>query len=257
MGEKAILMKEEGAVGHIVLNRPAMNLELAQGLLDAALQYDSRVDIRAVMISSNNKFFCAGGDLAYFAEQGDGIGAALKVLTVPLHAAISVLYRMQKPVVIAVNGAAAGAGMSLAIMGDMVVAAESATFTMAYTALGFSPDGSSSYFLPRLVGERRARELMLTNRALKAAEALEWGLINRVVKNDELLSSAESLATELAAGPTQAFGSVKTLLSASSTQSLDTQMALEAEHIATNASTADGREGLAAFLAKRKAEFKG
>jgi 2-(1,2-epoxy-1,2-dihydrophenyl)acetyl-CoA isomerase len=240
-----------------VLNHSAINPEVARGLFDAAIDFDERDDVRALLLSSSGRFFCAGGDLAYFAGLGEGIGAALKDLTATLHAAISRLYRMRKPLVIAVNGAAAGAGMSLAVMGDFVVAARSASFTMAYTGIGFSPDGSSSYFLPRLLGERRARELMITNRVLKAPEALEWGLVSQVVEDAELPAAALARAGELARGPTRAYGSVKTLLAASWHQSLETQMALEADLIAANAASADGREGLAAFLAKRKPAFTG
>ena len=131
---------------------------------------------------------------------------------------------MGKPLVVAVNGAAAGAGFSLALVGDYRLAAASASFTMAYTAAGLSPDGGASYFLPRLVGDARARELMLTNRRLSAEEALEWGLVNAVVPDEELAEAAESLARRLAQGPTAAYASVKNLLASSSHVSLETQL---------------------------------
>jgi hypothetical protein len=135
--------------------------------------------------------------------------------------------------------------------------AESAVLTMAYTAAGLSPDGSSSYFLPRLVGLRRAQELMITNRRVSAAEALAWGLVTQVVPDAELASTAAALARKLAAGPTRAFGTVKSLLTSAFSETLETQMELESRGIAANANGTDGREGIAAFLAKRAPKFSG
>jgi 2-(1,2-epoxy-1,2-dihydrophenyl)acetyl-CoA isomerase len=164
---------------------------------------------------------------------------------------------MAAPLVVAVNGTAAGAGFSIAISGDLVVMAESAKLTMAYTAAGLSPDGSSTWFLPRLVGMRRAQELMLTNRRLSAAEALEWGLVNQVVPDAELAATAGALAKQLASGATRAFGTVKSLLASTFSESLETQMELEARGIAAMAGGADGREGIEAFVAKRAPKFSG
>jgi 2-(1,2-epoxy-1,2-dihydrophenyl)acetyl-CoA isomerase len=178
-------------------------------------------------------------------------------MTMYLHAAISRFARMRAPLVAAVNGTAAGAGFSLVCAADLVVAAESARFTMAYTRAGLTPDGSSTYFLPRLVGTRRALELMLTNRTLSAAEALEWGLVNRVVPDAELEEQATSLARSLAAGPTAAFGSVKRLVENSTRDSLESQMEHEARAIADAARSPDAREGIDAFFAKRAAKFSG
>ena len=136
-------------------------------------------------------------------------------------------------------------------------AAESAKFTLAYTGAGLSPDGSSTYYLPRLVGVRRARELMITNRVLSAGEAEQWGLVNQVVANDEVLATAMAQATKLAKGPTLAYGQVKKLLDASLQNSLESQMQLETEGIAGMGASNDGKEGIAAFLDKRKPDFKG
>src|SRR6202008_1021535 len=133
-----------------------------------------------------------------------------------LHAAQTNFARMRAPLVIAVNGAAAGAGMSLAAMGDLVLAARSAKFTLAYTAAGLVPDGSSTWFLPRIIGLRRTQELMLTNRRLGADEACAWGIVTRVVDDADLMPEAEKLAREIASGPTLAFASVKRLLAQSS-----------------------------------------
>lgn len=162
---------------------------------------------------------------------------------------------MDAVLVTAVNGAAAGAGFSLAVAGDLVLAAESASFTMAYTKVGLSPDGSASYHLPRLVGLRRAQELMLTNRTLSAAQALDWGLVTDVVADTELGDRATALAEQLAGGSAPSHGAVKALLLASSKNGLEEQMELEGRTIARRADSADGREGVDAFLAKRRPEF--
>src|SRR5262249_17000268 len=165
--------------------------------------------------------------------------------------------RMRAPLVIAVNGNAGGGGMSLALAGDIVLAAESARFTMAYTRVGLTPDGSSTYSLPRLVGLRRAAELMLTNRTLSAREAEQMGLITRAVPDAELLPQAEDLVQQLALGATRAFGGVKRLLYSSATASLAEQMELETEWIAEVARTRDAHEGINAFLSKRAPKFAG
>ena len=173
------------------------------------------------------------------------------------HAAVSRFSRMDAPLIAAVNGMAAGAGFSLAAACDLSVAAESARFASQYTAASLSPDGSSTYFVPRLVGTRRAMELMLTNRRLSAAEALEWGLINAVVPDDELKAHVGELAQTLARGATLAFGSVKRLLHDSLSATLETQMETEAREIASLTKSRDGREGVRAFLEKRAPEFIG
>ncbi|NIB39815.1 enoyl-CoA hydratase [Pseudomaricurvus alkylphenolicus] len=244
-------------VAHITIKRVAMHLPFMKELLEIAMECDKNDDIRAVLISSDQKLFSAGGDLAYFAESGTDIGAAIKELTVYLHSAISLFNRMDKPTICVVQGAAAGAGMSFAVQCDFVIASEKASFSGAYTAAGLSPDGSSSYFLPRLIGERRAKEMLITNRKVGAQEALEWGLVNQVVEAGTELEAGKKLAQQLAAGPSKAFGSVKQLIQRSSTESLESQMALEAEMIASNAGGEDGQEGINAFLEKRRAEFKG
>jgi 2-(1,2-epoxy-1,2-dihydrophenyl)acetyl-CoA isomerase len=146
--------------------------------------------------------------------------------------------------------------MSLAIACDLVMAAESARFTLAYTRIGLTPDGSSSYFLPRLVGQRRALELILTNRMLTAHEALEWGIVTRVVPDAELTAEAEALARQLAAGPTRAFGASKRLLQLGWTESLETQMAHETRSISEAARGPEGQEGMRAFLEKREPKFE-
>lgn len=256
-----LLFEIADGVATITLNRPdaanAIDLALARELMDVSIQCDENPAVRAVLLTGSGKLFCAGGDLRSFAEKGDALPAALKELTAYLHAASSRFARMSPPMVVAVNGAAAGAGFSLAVAGDLVLAAESAKFSMAYTAAGLSPDGSSSWYLPRLVGTRRAQELMFTNRRLSAAEALDWGLVTRVVADAELAAEARQLAQQLAQGPTRAFGVVKSLLLSSHGESLETQMEHEARGIAAMGGTPDGREGIRAFLEKRPPKFTG
>lgn len=254
-----LLFTVENNVATITFNRPTaangLTVELSNDLMHAAIHCDENPDIRAVIVTGAGKFFCAGGDLKSMAGFGDAIGAKLKEMTGYLHLAISRFSRMDAPLIIAVNGMAAGAGMSFVATGDIVLAAEGAAFTMAYTGAGLSPDGSSTYFLPRLIGALRTKELMLTNRRLSAEEALEWGLLSRIVPADDLMDQATQLATQLARGPLMAHGQVKSLLHASATNSLETQMELEARAIAAQGVGPEGQEGIAAFLKKRKPTF--
>ena len=239
-------------VATITLNRPAnmnaMSPQMGAELHAAALQIDANQDVRAVVLTGAGKVFCAGGDLGEFAAAGDGARTLIMKMTGDLHLALSRLARNAAPVIAAVNGTAAGAGFSLLMAADLAIAAESAVMTMAYTNAGLSPDGSSTYYMPRKIGDRRARELMLTNRVLSAAEALDWGVVNRVVADDQVLAEAQQLAAKLAQGPTQAYGQVKALLDGSFNQSLESQMELEARGIAAMISIPDGQEGLHAFL---------
>ncbi len=256
---ETIALEVDGGVARLTLDRPAaanaLNLQMAKELLAAALHCDETPAIRAVLLTGSGKFFCAGGDLAAFADAGNAMPLLLKELTVHLHAAISRFARMRAPVVAAINGPAAGAGFSLACAADLAIAAESARFTMAYTRAGLTPDGSATYSLPRLLGRRRTMELMLTNRTLTASEALAWGLVNHVTPDAELGREADALARRLAEGPTIAFGGVKLLLLAD--HDLETQMELEARAIADAARTADAREGVHAFREKRPPRFGG
>lgn len=256
-----IRFERDGHVARITFDRPdaahAMDLPTMRDLMHAAITCDEDPSIRAVVITGSGRFFSAGGDLASFSSAGDEAGMLLKEMTTYFHAAVSRFSRMDAPIVAAVNGIAAGAGFSLVAACDLAIAAESALFTSAYTAGGLTPDGSSTYFVPRLVGMRRAAELMLTNRRLSAAEALEWGIVNRVVADDRLADESMELARALAAGPTLAFGAVKRMLHESLSGTLETQMEMEARSIAAMSHTADGREGIAAFVAKREPDYRG
>jgi 2-(1,2-epoxy-1,2-dihydrophenyl)acetyl-CoA isomerase len=248
-------------VGLIRLQRPddgnAITLEVARELLDAAGRCDGEAEIRAVVLTGTGPMFCAGGDLKAFAAQCHRVSGYMQEVTQAFHAAISRFNRMAPPVVGAINGTAAGGGLSLALAADIVVAAASAKFTMAYTKIGLVPDGASTYFLARLVGLRRAKEMVLLNPVLSAPQALEWGLINQVVPDAEVLPTAMALAKKLAAGPTLAYGEAKRLILAGATESLESQMESESRAIAALVGSPDGREGLEAFLAKRPPRFTG
>lgn len=250
----------EDGVARIVLARPptnAIDLTMARELAAAALVCDEDPGVRAVVLTGEGKAFCAGGDLGSFAAEGDRAPALLKEITAGLHTAIARFARMRAPLIAAVNGVAAGAGFSLVTACDLVLAAASARFTMAYTRAGLVPDGSSTFFLLRQIGLRRTQELMITNRLLSAAEALEWGLLTRVVPDAELEAAVDELARELAAGPTGSFGAVKRLLLLSGGDRLEAQMEEETRAIADAARSADGREGIRAFVEKRPPQFRG
>jgi 2-(1,2-epoxy-1,2-dihydrophenyl)acetyl-CoA isomerase len=261
MHRNTIRYEVKDAVATITLNRPeaynALNVALAGDFFHATLEADEDRVVRCIVITGAGKAFCAGGDVKDFNDNAHRIGIVIKELTTYLHGAVSRLARTAKPVIMAVNGVAAGGGMSLALAGDLVVAAESAKFTMAYSKIGASPDGSSSYFLPRTIGVRRALELYYTNRALSAREAMEWGLVNRVHPDVEFPTAVATLAKELAQGPTLAFGRAKLLFHQSTQESLETQMELEAQAIAASGHTEDFKNGVAAFVKKQQMVFKG
>lgn len=261
--DAAVLLDIRDDIAHIILNRPgamnALNLEMAKELLDATMQCDETTGVRAVVIAGAGKTFCAGGDVKRFgAEDADAqLPTYVRAITTYLHAAISALARMNAPVIAAVEGSAAGGGMSLALACDLIIAAESARFTAAYTRIGLCPDGSMTYSLSRLVGLRRALELTLTNRTLTAAEALDWSIVTAVAPDGEALLRADELAHQFAQGPTLAYGVTKRLIHAGWSETLETQMMAESQAISAMAATADAREGMAAFLARRAPEFKG
>lgn len=255
MTYQCLLYEVQDGIATLTLNRPerlnALGGTLREDLLDAVTRAAGDPEVRVVILTGAGRAFCAGGDVKDFADQPERIGVLIKELTTYLHGAVSRLCRSMKPVVMAVNGVAAGGGMSLALSGDLVVAAESARFTMAYSRIAASPDGSSSYFLPRLIGLRRALELHFTNRTLSAREALDWGLVNRVHPDAEFAGAVAALAGELAQGPTLAFGRAKWLFHQSTQESLETQMELEAQAIAQSGHTEDFRAGVTAFARKQ------
>lgn len=261
MTYSTLLFDVKDGIAHITLNRPealnSINLELSRDLMQCVLECDEDPRIRAVVLSGNGRLFCAGGDLKTFTTQGERLPYYVKEVTTYLHAAVSRLTRMNPPVIAAVHGFAVGAGMSLALACDLVIAAETASFSVAYTRVGLTPDGSMSYFLPRLIGLKRALELTLTNRTLSAREALDWGLVTRVVPDGKLLSEANALAVQLAAGPAKALGAAKRLMQKGSNETLETEMENETQAIAGIARTSDTHEAIRAFIEKRAPKFTG
>jgi 2-(1,2-epoxy-1,2-dihydrophenyl)acetyl-CoA isomerase len=245
-------------VARLTLNRPeagnALNLELATELRQAA-EGLAGSDVGAVILSGAGKAFCVGGDLVWMRDAGDEVREMVLRLATQFHDGIEALAALDAPLITAVQGAAAGGGFSLAIAGDIELAAESARFTLAYTAIGFSADGGSSWTLPRLVGRRRATELMLLNERIEPARAVELGLATRVVADDALQAEAGELAARLAAGPTDAHGAIRRLLRESATRGFSEQLAEEARVISERAGAANGREGVSAFLEKRVPSF--
>ncbi len=256
---KTIKFAIDNRVATITLNRPdeanGLNQDMANELNEAAIKCDNNDDIKAVIITAQGRFFCAGGDVKAMQDFDGKNGEGVKRLADELHRALSVFARMDVPVVTAINGTAAGAGFSMAITGDLVVAVESAKFTMAYTKIGLSPDGSSSYYLPRLVGLRRTQELMLTNRVLSAQEAMDWGLVTKVVADDDLMTEANKMAQIFVDGAKESNAMVKKLLLSSFDNSFETQMELEGRGIAACGNSLNGIEGVASFVDKRKPSF--
>jgi 2-(1,2-epoxy-1,2-dihydrophenyl)acetyl-CoA isomerase len=254
---QTITLEQSGPIARITLDRPdaanGMNHTMTRELADAAKRCDTGAT-KVVVLTGSGRFFCAGGDLKSFATAPDR-GAHIKGVADDLHRAISTFARMDAVLITAVNGIAAGAGFSIAVTGDLVLAAESASFTMAYTKVGLSPDGSSSYFLPRLIGITKTKELMLTNRTLSAQEAATWGLVTEVVPDDALAGRTDELAAQMASTASGSNGGIKALMLATFKSGLEEQMELEGRLIAERAESADGREGVDAFMAKRKPEF--
>jgi 2-(1,2-epoxy-1,2-dihydrophenyl)acetyl-CoA isomerase len=254
---ETLKVEQSGPITRITLNRPdaanGMNDVMTSELAHAARQCDT-AGTKVVVLTGSGRFFCAGGDLKSFAAAPDR-GLNIKGVANDLHRAISSFARMDAVLITAINGTAAGAGFSIAVTGDLVLAAESASFTMAYTRVGLSPDGSASFFLPRLIGVTKTKELMLTNRTLSAQEAADWGLVTEVVPDDQLAARADALADQMASTSSGSNGAVKALMLSTFNSGLEEQMEFESRLISERANSADGREGVDAFMAKRRAEF--
>lgn len=250
------------SVAKLTLCRPeranALNLGLACELHRVAQHCRDTPQIRAVVIAAEGRMFCAGGDLASFAAAGDALPDALRALLHEFHSAIQIFSAIDAPVICAVSGTAAGGALGLIAASNLAYATADSKFTMAFTAAGLTPDSSSTFFLPRLIGWRRCEELMLTNRVLSGREAVDWGLLNACYDDAAALDQAvDQIARRLASGPTRAFGGVRRLLMASAGVEFHEQLAREGESIVATGSSADGREGISAFLAKRKPQFAG
>lgn len=247
-----LLVAIADGVARLTLNRPqagnAIDLATARALLDAADRCDSDPDVRCVLLTGSGRLFCAGGDLALFASAGEGIGSVLSELADTLHRALIRFAGMAKPMVVLVNGPAAGAGLSLAIAGDIVLCARSAHFTPAYSTLGLTPDGGMSWLLPRLVGLRKAQEIILTNRRVAADEAADLGMVTRVIDDADLLEEGLTIARNIADGPAHALGLSRLLLNEAMEAGLADQLHREAVTIAAAAGSPDARQRLARLI---------
>lgn len=254
----SLRLQRSGWLATITLDRPetgnAIDVPMAQALLGAALECAADRDVRCVILTGAGPSFCAGGDVKAF-SQADDAGLLIERITAPLHMAIARLARMDKPLVTAINGGAAGAGFGLALLGDVAIAARSAKFNVAYGALGVSPDAGTSWLLPRLVGLRQAQRLALTGERIDAAEAERIGLVTRMVEDDALGAEVSATAEKLAQQSASALQRTRALLHQSYSNGLEGQLEREAEAIATSARGADGREGITAFIQKRKPVF--
>lgn len=259
--ETPLLFERDGAIARIKFNRPkvlnALNVAAADALLEASRAIAADGSVRVVVISGEGRAFMAGGDIASFRGPKDDASARLMRLIDPLHTALEILAGLQAPVIASLNGAVAGAGLSLALATDLAIAADNAIFTLAYSKIGTSPDGSSSWSLPRVVGLRKAMEIALLSETFDANEALRLGIVNRVVPAADLAAETEKLVQRLASGPTIAYGQIKSLMRASLGRSLNEQLEAEADAFVECAGTNDFDEGASAFLDKRAPVFKG
>jgi 2-(1,2-epoxy-1,2-dihydrophenyl)acetyl-CoA isomerase len=246
----------------IRLNRPAARNAIDQALGDDLAQAVQRcaadTAVRALLICANGPAFTVGGDVAVFAKAGpDELPGDLRRMTTGYHAALQILDRLEVPVVTAVHGAVAGGGLGLIYVADVVIAAAGTRFATGFSGLGLSGDGGGTWFLPRLVGMRRAAELYFGQRVLDADEAAAWGLISRVVPATDLAAEAERTARQLAAGPTRAFAEIRTLLRRSHEASLGDQLQAETAALSRTAGTRDAGRGIESFMAKSRPEFRG
>jgi len=246
----------DGAVQTITLNRPDKMNAFTRGMhaaLRDALKEARDPEVRAVVVTGAGRAFCAGQDLTEFSELGD-VGDGLRET---YHPNVLAVRALEKPVIAAVNGACAGAGLSFACACDVRIAADSAAFVPGFIGIGLIPDAGGTYFIHRLLGASRAFEWMSSNRRLAAAEAHAWGLVSEVVEADALPARAAELAALYAELPTRGIGLTKRLFDHADTATLDEQLEMEAQLQAAAAQTSDFREGVTAFIEKRPPRFTG
>lgn len=248
-------------IAHLTLTRKdqvnAIDHSLAAGLRAAVSDLCGRRDLRAILMSGRGRAFSVGGDLKSFAHEGPNAPRYVRGIITDLHAAINQLVDAPAPVICAVHGSAAGAGLGLALSADIVIAAEDAKFLMAYTAAGVTPDGGTTWILPRLVGLHRALDLTLRNRMLNAHEARNLGLVAEVCPPDALSAHANAIAQEMARGPTDAFVQARRLLRQSFHTALNQQLDDEGDTVVRAFTQPDGQEGARAFAERRPAKFTG
>jgi len=257
-----VLLDVDDGVARIRLNRPdasnGMNVELLRALCDAIMVCHGEPDVRAVLLTGEGRHFCAGGDVHVFASKGEALPDYIRQATSYLQTAVAGLIHLKAPVIAAVQGfAAGGGGFGLVCAADIVIAAASSKFLAGTTRVGMAPDAGVSVTLPRLVGLRRATLILLTNPTIGADEALDLGIVTRVVADDRLAQEALALAREIAAGPPLALAATKRLLWTGVGSSVEDCLPDEARTVAELSGTADSREGLAAVIARRPPVFTG
>lgn len=256
-----ILLRRSGSVAWLTFNRPhvanAIDAPLAAAFRETIAELNQDRDVRALVLCGAGKAFCAGGDLKRFAQEADGAPHYIERLIHDFHIGLETLADFHAPVVAAVNGAAAGAGLGLALSADIVIAGEGSRFVMAYTRAGLTPDGGTSWILPHLVGLRRALELTLMNRPLSASEAMDFGMISEVVPDADVEQRAGSIADSFATGPTAAFATARRLLRQALRSDYACHLKAEAESIVGSFRTDDGQEGVRAFRDRRAPVFNG
>lgn len=260
MTANSLSVERSEDVGEIVLDDPegrnALDLDTANAFVRAAIELGNDPDVRCIVLTHTGDFFCTGADLTGFA--GDRSDAAtIQQLAGRLHEAIVLLHRAPKPVVGGIDGIAAGAGFGLALVPDVLLLSESARLEYAYPRIGLTGDCASTYFLPRLVGLRRAQEIALLDEPISASQALEDGIATEVVPANEFESRLETIVEAVATGPTKALGSISQLMVESFQSSLETQLAAETEAIGMAAGTTDYRRGYEAFFSDQDADFVG
>ncbi|HTR87281.1 MAG TPA: enoyl-CoA hydratase-related protein [Reyranella sp.] len=256
-----VLVAKDNGLATLTLNAPEkLNAVSRKMIAELKATWESLAaddSVRAVLLTGAGRGFCAGADLADPDREASATADSGSALEKFFNPTIRVMRTMPKPIVAAVNGVAAGVGMSFALASDVAIAAKSASFLQAFARIGLLPDGGSTWFLPRLVGEQRARALAMLAPQIKAEQAKEWGLIWDVVEDAELMPKATEIARRLAEGPTLALGRIKQALNEASGQDLSRQLDLERDFQSALGKSEDFKEGVAAFLAKRKANFKG
>ncbi|HET9912494.1 MAG TPA: enoyl-CoA hydratase-related protein [Anaerolineales bacterium] len=257
--DKPILAQQRGNILEITLNRPdvfnALNLDMIKMLGETLAFATADPSIEGILLTGKGKAFCAGGDLKWISQQIEDAGSVLRRLAPQFHMSIIEIRRMEKPVVAALNGTAAGGGFSLALACDFRVMGQSVILRQAYTSSGLSIDGGGSFALPRLIGLARAMEIMAFDKPISSTQALEWGLVTKVVPDDEVRSEALTLLTDLTKTALHSFAWSKKLMNDSFHNTLETQLELERQGISDCAGHPDGQEGIQAFVEKRKPSF--
>lgn len=255
-----LILSKKDKIGIITMNRPealnAINLTLASELADCLATCTDDNDINVLILSGNGRAFSVGGDIKAMHE-ATSRPHFLREITMYAHSAIASIWRMPKPIIAAVHGVATGIAFPLALACDLVFAAEGSRFGSAYLALGLSPDGGTTFLLPRILGLHMAKYIILNNQMIEATEAQRMGFVSKICRTEELMPEAEKMAYKLASGPSLAISKTKILLNNTFDQTMETQMEAERDAIAFNSGRTDFVEGMNAFLEKRAATFIG